>query len=305
MHTAEHDDVTLIVRECGERTVEACLARLAGLFPGQPIHLISNRPFVATLRASLQRGLADGRRWTLCIDADVLVLPALRDFIAEAKRLPAHFAEAQALVADKLLPARRPAGNHLYRSALIPKALASLPESPGLRPESAMVDALAKAGHPYHQSAWLIGLHDFGQAPADVYDKAALHGHKHAYLGELLLPLWQGWSEEDEDYRIALQAFLDARDLPPPVEVTRGHGSAQAGIAPVASTEALMRLLDQAPHRRPEAAALRQRIERDVFNVMAGQRRQYELTLPLWRRWLERLRGGYPYFPRQPGSLDD
>ncbi|MCC6658250.1 MAG: hypothetical protein IT512_08705 [Rhodocyclaceae bacterium] len=305
MHRSEHDDVTLIVRECGERTVEACIAQLAALFPGQPIHRISNRPFVATLRASLQQGLADGRTWTLCIDADVLVLPALRNFIAEAKRLPAHFAEAQALVADKLLPARRPAGNHLYRSTLIPKALASLPDSPGLRPESAMVDALVRAGHPYHQSAWLIGLHDFGQAPADVYDKAALHGHKHAYLGELLLPLWQGWSEEDEDYRIALQAFLAASHQPAPAEVARHRGGEETGIAPAMSTETMKRLLDQAPHRRPEAAALRRRIEGDVFNVMAGQRQQYELTLPFWRRWLERLRGGYPYFPRQPGSLDD
>jgi hypothetical protein len=305
MHKSEHDDVTLIVRECGEQTVEACIAQLATLFPGQPIHRVSDRPFVATLRASLLCGLADGRKWTLCIDADVLVLPALRNFIAEAKRLPAHFAEAQALVADKLLPARRPAGNHLYRSSLIPKALDSLPDAPGLRPESAMVDALARTGHPYHQSAWLIGLHDFAQAPADIYDKAALHGHKHAYLSELLLPLWQSWAEEDEDYRIALQAYIEARHLPAPTEVARRRGGTEASAAPVVSTEALLRLFNQAPHRRPEAAALRQRIERDVLNVMAGQRQQYERALPLWRRWLERLRGGYPYFPRQPGGLDD
>jgi len=300
MSTTDHSDVTLIVRECGERTADACVDLLANLFPGQPVIRVTARPFVATLRESLQRGLADKRQWTLCIDADVLVLPALRNFITEAKGMPAHFAEAQALVADKLLPACRPAGNHLYRTALIPKALACLAGSTGLRPESAMVDALTKAGHPYHQSAWLIGLHDFAQAPSDIFDKAALHGHKHAYLGEILLPLWQRWAEHDADYRIALMAYLEARDTTVPQEVARRSRSAEADAllapAPIFSTDELMQLLAQAPHQRPEAAVLRQRIETDVGNLIAGQRKLYELSLPLWRRWLERVRGGYPYF---------
>lgn len=300
MNTADHGDVTLIVRECGERTVDACIDLLANTFPGQPIIRISARPFVATLREGLQSGLSEKREWTLCIDADVLVLPALRNFITEAKRLPSHFAEAQALVADKLLPACRPAGNHLYRTSLIPKALACLSDSAGLRPESAMVDALSKAGHPYHQSAWLIGLHDFAQAPSDIFDKAALHGHKHAYLGEILLPLWQRWAAQDADYRIALMAYLAARDTTAPREVTRRSRSAEADAplapAPIFSADELMQLLAQAPHQRPEAAVLRQRIETDVGNLMASQRKLYERSLPLWRRWLERVRGGYPYF---------
>lgn len=299
MSTTDHGDVTLIVRECGERTADACVDLLANLFPGQPVIRVTARPFVATLRESLQRGLADRREWTLCIDADVLVLPALRNFITEAKGLPTHFAEAQALVADKLLPACRPAGNHLYRTALIPKALACLADSAGLRPESAMVDALAKAGHPYHQSAWLIGLHDFAQAPSDIHDKAALHGHKHAYLGEILLPLWQRWAAQDEDYRIALKAYIEARNSAAPQEVARRTAPWETGAppasAPLFSVDDLERLLAAAPHRRPEASALCRRIETDVNNLMASQRRQYELTLPLWRRWLERIRGRYPY----------
>lgn len=299
MSTTDHGNVTLIVRECGERTADACVDRLANTFPGQPIIRVSARPFVATLRESLQCGLSEKREWALCVDADVLVLPALRDFITEAKGLPAHFAEAQALVADKLLPACRPAGNHLYRTALIPKALACLVDSAGLRPESAMVDALAKAGHPYHQSAWLIGLHDFAQAPSDIHDKAALHGHKHAYLGEILLPLWQRWAAQDEDYRIALKAYLEARNSAAPQEVARRTATGETGVSPVSaplfSVDDLERLLAAAPHRRPEASALRRRIETDVNNLMASQRSQYELTLPLWRRWLERIRGRYPY----------
>ena len=88
MRTTDHSDVTLIVRECGERTVESCVTLLADIFPGQQIDRVSERPFSAALRTSLEQGLAAGRAWTLCIDADVLVLPALRSFITEAKKLP-------------------------------------------------------------------------------------------------------------------------------------------------------------------------------------------------------------------------
>ncbi|WP_265944529.1 hypothetical protein [Dechloromonas sp. A34] len=216
MPSPSHSDVTLIVRECGERTADACVGLLEEMFPRQIVFRVSGQPFAATLEKSLLQGLAEARPWTLCIDADVLVLPSLIDFIDEAKRLPDHYVEAQALVADKLLPARRPAGNHLYRTALIPKALSCLPKGASLRPESSMMDYLGQAGHPYHQSGILVGLHDFAQFPADIYSKAALHGHKHAYLEELLLPLWQEWAQEDPDYRIAYDAFVASRQSPHP-----------------------------------------------------------------------------------------
>jgi hypothetical protein len=298
-----NSDVTLIMRECGERTADACADLLGEIFPGLPVIRVLAGPFVATLREGLERGLAAGRPWTLCMDADVLPLPGLRDFVDEARGLPDHFVEAQALVADKLLPSLRPAGNHLYRTALIPKALTAIPEEGALRPESSMLDILARSGHPNHQSARLIGLHDFEQAPVDIYSKAALHGHKHAYLADLLLPLWKRWADRDPDYEIALAAFTQASNGPPPDGIARrgpagGITDTKPSLPPLSMAD-LAALLAEAPHLHPEAQAFRRRLEQDVNDVIAHQRRQYALVLPLWRRWWHRVRHRYPYL-RQP-----
>lgn len=302
MPPPSHSDVTVIVRECGERTADACASLLEEVFPGQVVFRVSGQPFAATLEKSLLQGLAEARPWTLCVDADVLVLPSLTDFIDEAKRLPDHYVEAQALVADKLLPARRPAGNHLYRTALIPKALTCLPKTASLRPESSMMDILAQAGHPYHQSDILVGLHDFEQYPADIYNKAALHGHKHAYLEDLLLPLWLQWGHEDLDYRIAYDAFVAARQSPPPAAVSRNWPDNRPPTTwpPVPalghmSARDLQSMLLCAPYLRPEAAALRKRIENDVAQLITHQRRLYALSLTAWQRRWRRLLGQYPY----------
>lgn len=208
---AQSIDATLIVRECGERTASACVALLQRLFPGREVHRVSDRPFSATLRRSLEKGLAEGRPWTLCIDADVLVLPELADLLEAANDAPAEVFELQGLVFDKLMTAPRAAGNHLYRTSLIARALPLIPAGHSLRPESDMVEAMAAQGFPNRQSATLIGLHDFEQSFRDLHAKAFLHGHKHRFLLPLYRPLWQMLAPIDDDYRVALAALDDAQ----------------------------------------------------------------------------------------------
>lgn len=205
-------DVTVVVRECGERTAAACVALLQRLFPGQEIHRVSARPFSATLRLSLEKGLAEGRPWTLCIDADVLVLPELAGLLREAQEAPAEVFEIQGLVFDKLMTAPRAAGNHLYRTALIAQALPLIPAGHSLRPETEMIEAMAAQGFPSRQSATLVGLHDFEQSFRDLHAKATLHGHKHRFLLPLYRPLWQMLARTDDDYRVALAALDEAQE---------------------------------------------------------------------------------------------
>ncbi|MDX9994564.1 MAG: glycosyltransferase family 4 protein [Rhodocyclaceae bacterium] len=208
-----HPDVTLVVRECGERTAETCVRLLQEMFPSQPIFRISAQPFSTTLRQSLEKGLAEGRPWTLCIDADVLPLPELGQLLNEARALPDDAFEIQGLVFDKLLAAPRAAGNHLYRTRLIEQALPLIPANANLRPETAMIGAMAANGFSCHQSRMLVGLHDFEQSYGDLYAKAYLHGHKHRFLLPLVRPLWQILAYGDDDYRIAQQALCTADDV--------------------------------------------------------------------------------------------
>lgn len=205
-------DVTVVVRECGERTAEACVVLMQRLFPGQEIHRVSARPFSATLRLSLEKGLSEGRPWTLCIDADVLALPELAGLLREAQEAPAEVFEIQGLVFDKLMTAPRAAGNHLYRTALIAQALPLIPAGHSLRPETQMIEAMAAQGSPSRQSAAVVGLHDFEQSLRDLHAKATLHGHKHRFLLPLYRPLWQMLARSDDDYRVALAALDEAQE---------------------------------------------------------------------------------------------
>lgn len=219
------DQTTIIVRHCGERTTDACAQLLARFAPGQRIHRVSARPFQEVLRQSLELGLAQGRPWTLCIDADVLILPEFAGFLSAVDSFPAGFFEAQALVLDKLIPARRPAGNHLYRTELIARALREIPLGDSMRPEGDMIRAMAARGYRAHQSALLIGLHDFEQAYQDIYLKAFLHAHKHRFLVPLLRPLWGTLSREDDDFRVALRALDDALERDEIPQISRDFGA--------------------------------------------------------------------------------
>lgn len=219
------DDLGVVVRGSGERTIEACCGLLAELF-GESVHRVSGRPFSATLRKSLELGTRLGRPWTLCVDADVLALPALATFIAEARALPRNTFAVQALVLDKLLPVRRPAGNHLYRTELLNLALSRIPSEDMLRPEYEMIRSMCGLGHGFYQSRLVVGLHDFEQSYADLFAKAYLHGHKHRSLEDQFLLIWQSLSDEDADYAVAFAAWKLVEDGQGMPRVCRDHTDA-------------------------------------------------------------------------------
>ena len=229
------------MRECGERTANTCVALLQRLFPKNEIHRVSDRPFSATLRRSLEKGLQEGRPWLLCIDADVLIMQELTEFIAEMARMPDDVFVGQALVVDKLLPSQRPAGNHLYRVRFIPTALTLIPTENVLRPETEMIQAMRTRGFLFRQSQRIVGLHDFEQYYLDIYSKAFLHSKKHGMLMHLTEPVWQYLSQDDIDFRIALTALGNARLDATPPEVSRDfrHAAAKRALGSLTLQEKL------------------------------------------------------------------
>lgn len=264
-------DLTIIVRECGERTAEACFHLLQQLFPGAPIYRVSAVPFSTTLRLALEKGLAEGRPWTLCIDADLLPLPELPALLREARHAPENLFEIQGLVFDKLMTAPRAAGNHLYRTNLIAKALPLIPSGPSLRPETAMIEAMAAQGYPTRQSPKIIGLHDFEQSYRDIYAKAFLHGHKHRFLLPLYRPLWKLLSRRDADYRVALAALDEALASNDTPSVSRDYRAERAKAVAVRLGLTEKPMLEAAP----DSAQLRQWAQQANFpgeaRALSGQ----------------------------------
>lgn len=202
--------VTGVVRSVGERTADVCGALLAAqLGHGAEVVTVGNKPFPETLADSLRAGIAARRPWTLCVDADVLVLPgAVAALVAEAETFDQSVAEVQPVVFDRFFGGWRPAGVHLYRTAHLPRAvqiLGTMPDS--IRPEAALLHQLAANGLPWHQASIEFGLHDFEQAPRDVFRKCFVHARKHADLAPALERYWRSRAQSENDFAVALEGL--------------------------------------------------------------------------------------------------
>jgi hypothetical protein len=220
--------VTVVIRSAGERTEAACRYLLAQQVPEDNIVTVSNAPFSATLADSYRAGIERGLPWTLCIDADVLVGPGIVGQLLEAAAKADHaVCEVQGLVLDKFFGVRRPAGNHLYRTSLLPKALALIPrEGQDIRPEYCTLNKMEEAGHPWVQTRVVVGIHDFEQYHRDIFRKCSVHARKHDWLMHHLASYWRQMERQDDDYRIALwglaAGIADNGDIR--VDVRRDYG---------------------------------------------------------------------------------
>ena len=199
-------DVTIIIRSAGERTVEYCRYLLSQQAPEKNIVTIEETPFSSALIKGFQIGIEKGLEWTLCIDADVLITDGIVSKMLEyAKTTEENIFEIQGLVIDKFFPIMRPAGNHLYRTSLMHKAMSCIPEEgTSLRPETDMLDRMIEIGYPWEQIDLLIGLHDFKQYYKDIYRKCFLQVHKHQRFMPLAEKYWRSKASIDKDFEVAL-----------------------------------------------------------------------------------------------------
>jgi hypothetical protein len=204
--TGAPPDVTVIVRTIGERSEAACRQLLARQVPADRLFVVNAVPFSAAVAETYRLGIAQHRPWTLCIDADVLVSStAVADLIRCTRDVPETLFEVQGLVVDKFFGSLRPAGNHLYRTSLLPRALELIPpDGVDLRPETFTIYRMAERGYPWIQATCVVGLHDFEQWQTDVFRKAFLHAHKHEKFLGALVREWRRQSEDDDDFQVAL-----------------------------------------------------------------------------------------------------
>lgn len=205
------EKVTMIIRAAGERSTGLCkkLIEEQG-FEGN-IFFTRETPFSAALRKSYDIGISEGRPWTFCVDADVLLRESsIQTLLKFAEDQPANVFEVQGFVHDKFFTIPRQAGNHLYRTSMLERAIKLIPdEGVDIRPESYVLRTMQQNGFPYKTFPSIIGLHDFEQFYFDVYRKAFVQAHKHLNYTEKMVPLWKENAEYDKDYDVALHGFTD------------------------------------------------------------------------------------------------
>lgn len=217
------NNVTVVIRECGENTSNKVFKYACEEFGRENTHIVSEKPFSKALRASLEVGMQADKELILCLDADVIPIPnTLPILIEEIGTLPLHVPELQGMVYDNLFRVIRPAGNHLYRTIHAPTAIKQIPkDGTSLRPESAMLSSLSRKGLPWIQSKTVVGYHDFGQRPEDIYRKAFLHAHKHGEFTDYLFDLWTALSEENDEFKIAISAMNDSKKFKQQIDVDK------------------------------------------------------------------------------------
>jgi hypothetical protein len=207
MRTVKFDThITVAIRASGERTAETCRKLIEAEIPAGHIVVVSEAPFEKATKQCYEAGIDGGLPWTLVVDADMLLRErAIEHLIQIAEKLDPNVFEIQGQVIDKLSGGIRAAGQHLYRTALLPKALGCIPhEGSEKRPENYVILRMASKGFPFLEIPQVLGLHDYEQWYRDVYRKAFFHAHKFSRAVRCWEPLWERLANDDPDFRIAL-----------------------------------------------------------------------------------------------------
>lgn len=201
---------SIIVRSIGERTERLCCELiLAQGIPQNHLFVVQKAPFSEAMRKSFQTGIEVGLPWTFCVDADVLLrVGSIEKMLRFADEQDEDLCEIQGFVLDKFFGGPREAGNHLYRTSLLPDLIAQIPEEGvNIRPEFHTLESMRRKGYPYKQIPVLVGLHDFEQFYSDIYRKCFVQAHKHIKHTDLFLEVWRAGAATDPDYQVALKGF--------------------------------------------------------------------------------------------------
>jgi hypothetical protein len=203
-------DVLVVIRSAGERTETLCrkLILEQGV-PAEQIVIVKEIPFSATLRKSFELGIQNKIKWTFCIDADVLLRQgSIVTMLSFAEKQDEKVCEIQGFVMDKFFGGPRPAGNHLYRTSLLKKAIDLIPvEGVDIRPESYLLNKLMRIGHPYVSVDYVVGIHDNYQYYRDIFRKCWVQAIKHGDRFNLFMKIWKEQAKHDYDFQVALKGF--------------------------------------------------------------------------------------------------
>jgi len=205
-------EIILIIRSIGERTEQLCKKLILDQgIPEKQVLLVKEVPLSAAMRKAYELGIESGAKWTLCIDADVLLRPgSIAYMLQEAEIQPKQVCEIQGLVLDKFFGGPRPAGNHLFRTKYLKKVIKRIPEEGvNIRPERYTLGQMEKDGFLNVKIPYVIGLHDDEQYNCDIYRKVFVQGVKHIHLAKLFSEIWKANIEHDHDFKVALYAFSD------------------------------------------------------------------------------------------------
>ena len=208
MHCPE---VTVVIRAAGERTEALCRALVLREVAEKDVFVLHERPFARAVRRNFEIGAAQGKPWTLAVDADVLLREgAISQMIERVKNLPSAIRKKtyvyQGRVHCRVFGQPRRAGLHLYQTETLPTALKFVDDKTAdIRPESATYTLMQKKGFYHIRSNDLYGLHDYHQSYAALFRNGFFQARKHLSQAGTLLEYWT--TEAHDDFRVLLAGW--------------------------------------------------------------------------------------------------
>ncbi len=218
------EDMTIVIRAAGERTLSACeeltrrLVAKDGGNPERQMVVISERPFAVAVRRTFEIGLEARRPWVVGLDADVLLL---EDGLARIGAMCACAEGATFSITPRVLCRFFGGfcckGVHMYPAAMLERGLREM-ETCGsagdLRPEGAVARAMMGRGLSCFGPPVVVGVHDFEQSYVHIYLKARLRARREAAdgggkAGSDSMPFVMGRSKHDADFLLAMWGMLD------------------------------------------------------------------------------------------------
>ncbi len=201
--------ITVIIRTAGERTESLCYEIVSRQAPVSQIHWVREAPFSQALRRGYEIGLHEGRKWTLCLDADVLLIDnALPSVLSVAESLSGECFGMGVMVFDQFYGRKNYRGFHLYRTCLLDRALKRWEHCKDqIRPETAVKNAMKDAGYPWHPLPEVYGIHDYEQYYADIFRKMATRAQKSQREWTYLCNRAESLSRKSPDFLVALWAL--------------------------------------------------------------------------------------------------
>ncbi|CRX39008.1 hypothetical protein [Estrella lausannensis] len=210
-NSVSSDDYFVCVRTIGERTEKCLIDRISKEFPTLPLAVVSDYPSSKTLERAFQLAMESGKKWSIQLDADVLLMPgALQKMFDVLSRFEEKVFAVRFLVADPLLGTIRFAGNQTYRIDHIPYALPFAKQSKEkLRPDRYVIEKMEAKGYLFADVRQeVIGVHDAEQFYRDIYRKCFVYSFKHLNKADEFIPHWRS-AESNLDFKVARKGFAD------------------------------------------------------------------------------------------------
>ena len=212
-------NTTVVVRSVGEATESACVGLLEEIFGRENVFLVKNvSPFSKAVEKTLEIGIALNKKWTLAIDADVLVFQDKIPLFIELANKHVYKRDRKAFclegkLFDKFSGFYREVGLHLFQTKLLEKAINFAKKGTyELRPEFFVKANMMENGYMFYISNLRLGIHDFFQHPEFIVKKAILHCKKH-YNAAQMVELWRKNLNIDSDFHWAMKGAEIAENL--------------------------------------------------------------------------------------------